>query len=91
MKVEEVIWYQNETEKWFLKNLLEIEINKTKAVMNEPVYLGPSVLGMSKIVMYECWYDLKNPKYVSSIKLFYMDMDIFTVKPHLNHIFKSHL
>ena len=31
--------------------------------MNKPVYLGLSILELSKIVMYECWYDYLKPKY----------------------------
>ena len=64
-----------------LKKLLEIEINKAKVVTHKPVYFGPSVLGMSKVVMYECWYDYKNPKFLLFYKkLFCMDIDILTVK-----------
>ena len=35
----------------------EIKINKAKVVLNKSIYLGSSVLGMSKIVMYDCWFD----------------------------------
>ena len=31
--------------------------------MNKPVYLGLSVLGLSRILMYEFWYDYVKPKY----------------------------
>ena len=31
--------------------------------MNKPVYLGLSILELSKILMYEFWYDYVNPKY----------------------------
>ena len=31
--------------------------------MNKPVYLGLSILEISKIVMYEFWYDYVKPKY----------------------------
>ena len=30
--------------------------------MNKPVYLGLSMLDVSKIVMYELWYDYVKPK-----------------------------
>ena len=32
-------------------------MNKTKAKMNKPVYLGLPILGISKTVMYDFWYD----------------------------------
>ena len=31
--------------------------------MNNPIYLGLSILEISKIVMYEFWYDYVIPKY----------------------------
>ena len=37
------------TTKWFSKNLLAIEIKKTSAKMNKPIYLGLAILSLSKI------------------------------------------
>ena len=34
-----------------------IEMKKTKVKMNKPIYLGLSILEISKILMYEFWYD----------------------------------
>ena len=31
--------------------------------MNKPLYLGLSILDLSKTVMYEFWYDYVKPKY----------------------------
>ena len=31
--------------------------------MNKPVYLGLSILKLSKIVMHEFWYDYERPEY----------------------------
>ena len=39
--------------------------------MNKPVYLGLSILELSKIVMYECWYDYVKTKYGEKAKLLY--------------------
>ena len=39
--------------KWFSKNLLATEMKKTKLKMNKPIYLGFSILDLSKNVMYE--------------------------------------
>ena len=41
------------TTNWFLKDLLAIEMNKTKVKMNNSVYLGLSILEISKTLMYE--------------------------------------
>ena len=39
--------------KQFFGNLLAIEIKRTKVKMNKPVYLGQSMLDISKTLMYE--------------------------------------
>ena len=41
------------TTKFFAENLLAIEMRKTQILMNKPVYLGLSILDLSKTVMYE--------------------------------------
>ena len=70
------------TTKHFSDNLLAIEMKKTKVKMNKPVYLGMSILDISKTLMYEFWYDYLKPKYKDKAKLCYMDTDSFVI-----HIF----
>ena len=43
--------------------------------MNKPVYLGFSVLEISKTLIYEFWYGYIKPKYQDNAKLCYMDTD----------------
>ena len=45
------------TTKYFSENLMAIEMKKTKVKMNKPIYLGMSILDISKTLMYEFWYD----------------------------------
>ena len=45
------------TTKFSPENVLAIEMRKTQILMNKPVYLGLSILDLSKTVMYEFWYD----------------------------------
>ena len=52
------------TIKWFSENLLAIEMKKKKVKMNKPIYLGMSILEISKILMYEFWYDYMKPNMV---------------------------
>ena len=47
--------------------------------MNKPVYSRLSILEISKIVMYEFWYNYVKPKYVEKTNFFYMDTDSFIV------------
>ena len=53
-------------------------MKKAQILLNKPVYLGLSVLELSKILMYEFWYDYVKPKYEKA-KLCYMDTDNFIV------------
>ena len=45
--------------------------------MNTPVYLGLSVLEISKIVICEFWYDYLKPNYGEKAKLCYIDTGSF--------------
>ena len=44
--------------------------------MNKPAYLGLLILELSKILMYEFWYNNLKPKDSEKSKLYYMDIDI---------------
>ena len=68
------------TTKRFPENLLAIEMkNKTKVKMNKPIYLGMSILDISKMLMYKFWYDYFKPKYGDKAKLCYTDTDSFII------------
>ena len=67
------------TTKWFSENLLAIEMKKIKMKMNEPAYLGLSILEISKTLMYEFWYHYIKPKYQNNAKLCYMDTSSFII------------
>ena len=67
------------TTKRFSENLLAIEMKKTKVKMNKPIYLGMSILDISKTLMYEFWYDYLKPKYGDKVKLCYTDTDSFII------------
>ena len=53
------------------ENLSIIEMKKVK--MNKPIYLGLSILEISKTTMYEFWYDYMKKKYGDMVKLCYTD------------------
>ena len=64
--------------KYFSENLLVTELRKIKVKMHKPVYLGLSILDVSKN-MYKHWYDYIKPKYEDNTKLCSMDADSFIV------------
>ena len=57
--------------------------------MNKPVYLGLSILDLSKTVMYEFLYDYVKPKHGENTKLCYMDTDSFIVHVKADDIYKD--
>ena len=65
------------TTKRFSEGLIAMEIKKTEIKMNKPIYLGLSILDISKTLMYDFWYDYLKPKYDNNIGLCYKDTGSF--------------
>ena len=61
--------------KKFLEHLMAIEMRKTKVKMIKPIYLGMSILDISKTLIYKYWYDCIKPKYGDRARLCYTDTD----------------
>ena len=53
-----------------------MQMDKTQILINKPVNVGPSILELSKILIYDFLYDYVKPKYVEKAKLCYRDKDI---------------
>ena len=47
--------------------------------MNKPIYLGMSILDISKTLIYEFWYDYIKLNYQDKAKLCYKDTDNFVI------------
>ena len=67
------------------------EMKKTTVKMNKPIYLGLSILGISKTLMYEFYelYDYMKPNYDNNVKLCYMDTDSFIMDIKTNDFYKD--
>ena len=70
-------------------NLAIIEMRKVKVKMNKPIYLGLSILELSKITMYEFCYDYVKIKYEDRVRLCYMDTDSFVLKVRTKYFYKD--
>ena len=57
--------------------------------MNKPIYLGMSILDISKTLMYEFWYNFIKPKYQDKAKLCYMDTDSFVIQIKIEDFHKD--
>ena len=77
------------TMKLIENNLAMIEMRKVKVKMNKPVYLGLSILDISKITMYEFSYDYVKIKYEDKTSLCYMDTDSFVVNIKTKDFYKD--
>ena len=47
--------------------------------MTKHIYLGLSILDISRTLMYKFWYNYSKPKYGDRAKLHYMDTDSFVI------------
>ena len=54
-------------------------MKKINVKMNKLMYLGLSILEISKSLMYEFWYDYIKTKYQNNAKLCYIDTDSFII------------
>lgn len=84
----------------FSENLVAVQLQKTKVCYDKPIYLGFSILDISKTLMYEFHYEYMLTKFEKKCKLLYTDTDsliyqIFTndfyenIKPDLNSRFDT--
>ena len=55
-------------------------MKKTEIFVNRPVYLGLSVLELSKIVIYDSWYDYIKPIYIYIYIIYiYVHKEIYVI------------
>ena len=64
-------------------------MKKVKVEMNKPIYLGLSILEVSKIIMYKFWYDYVKNKYGNKARLCYMDTDSFVINIKTNDFYED--
>ena len=77
------------TMNYISEDLSIIEMKRMKVKMNKPIYLGLSILDISKLLMYEFWYDYMKPKYDDNVKLCYMDTDSFVMNIKTKDFYKD--
>ncbi|KAJ8914823.1 hypothetical protein NQ315_014835 [Exocentrus adspersus] len=59
----------------FNENFVAIQMNKLKCTFNKPIYVGFTVLDISKTTMYEFHFDFIKKNYNSQAKFLYRDTD----------------
>ena len=78
-----------ESRKIFNENLVSVHMKKTRLTMNKPVYLGMSILDLSKITMYDFHYRYIKPKYGNKAKLLFTDTDSFLYEIETEDFYKD--
>ena len=71
------------------ENLVGVEKTKTKLKLDKPIYLGMSILDLSKHHMYSFYYDVLKDKYKDNIKLIYTDTDSYVLQTYTDDIFED--
>ena len=66
-----------------------MEMKKVEVKMNKLVYLGQAILDISKIIMYEFWYNYINLKYGDKVRLCYVDTDSFVINIKTEDFYKD--
>ena len=72
------------------ENCYSYTVRQNEVLMDKPIYLGFSVLELSKLLMYEIYYDKLQPYYgQKNIQLHYMDTDSFVLSVNTKDIIKN--
>ena len=78
-----------ESRKIFNDNLVSVHMKKTSLTMNKPVYLGMSILDLSKTLMFDFHYKYIKPKYGNKAKLLFTDTDSFLYEIQTEDFYKD--
>jgi hypothetical protein len=72
------------------KDYLQMNLLNKKIILDKPIYLGFSILDLSKKHMYESYYNVLKPN-LNEMKLIYMDTDsfIFSYTKQLDNIYEE--
>ena len=73
----------------FSENLVAVHMKRTKLVLNKPMYLGMSILDISKNLMYDFHYNYIKPKYGDKSKLLFTDTDSLCYEIRTNDVYED--
>ena len=71
----------------FNEHLVGIQNHKEKVLLNKPIYVGMSVLDLSKHLMYDFYYNHLKKNYDDKIRLLYTDTDSLIVHVQTEDIY----
>ena len=71
------------------ENLVGVEKQKPKLKLDKPIFIGMSILDLSKQHMYKFYYDVMKPKYGENIRMVYTDTDSFVFHTKTDDIYQD--
>ena len=75
----------------FSEDLAAVSLKKTKLYLNRPIFVGFSILDLSKVLMYEFHYEYMKPKYGCNAKLLFTDTDSLCYEIKTGDIYRDML
>ena len=69
------------------EDLVGVEKQKPKLKLDKPIFIGMSLLDLSKQHMYKFYYDVMKPKYGENIRMVYTDTDSFVFHTKTDDIY----
>ena len=73
----------------FDENLIAVHMKKTKLYSNKPVYLGMSILDLSKSLMYDFHYNYIKTKYEDKAKLLFTNANSLAYEIKTEYFYKD--
>ena len=75
--------------KIFDENLAAVEVQKTVLTLNRPIYVGMTILDLSKTLMYDFYYNHLKANYGDDVKLCMTDTDSFLLEIATDNFYKD--
>ena len=73
----------------FAENVVGVMLEKTTIVFDKPIYLGFTILELSKTLMFDFHYNVMKKFYNNNVKLLYTDTDSFVYDVTTNDIYED--
>ncbi|EFA13456.1 hypothetical protein TcasGA2_TC010687 [Tribolium castaneum] len=73
----------------FTENLVAIEMNKVQVTYDKPIYVGFSILEISKTLMYDFFYNFLKVKYGNNVQLLYTDTDSLILEIYTENVYND--
>ena len=71
------------------ENLFRIHMRKDHILFNRPIYIVMCVLDLSKLLLYDYYYNYLKPKYGENCQLLYTDTDSLLLHVHCEDFYKD--